>query len=135
MGHRIIVIINKIDKPDSRPDFALNKVFDLFVELGANDQALDFPVVYASSKQGKAGLEPDLNKMKDINPIFDAILKHIPSPINDIDKPLQMLVTTVVGDDFKGRIAIGRIYGENKSKTGNSAYKSRGNIKNIGWFH
>lgn len=110
MGHRIIVVVNKIDKPDSRPDFALNKVFDLFVELGADEQALNFPVIYASSKQGKAGLEPDLNKMQDINPIFEAILKHIPSPINDADKPLQVLVTSVVGDDFKGRIAIGRIY-------------------------
>ena len=110
MGHRIIIVINKIDKPDSRPDFALNKVFDLFVELGADEQALNFPVIYASSKQGKAGLEPDLNKMQDINPIFEAILKHIPSPINDADKPLQILVTSVAGDDFKGRIAIGRIY-------------------------
>jgi len=110
MGHKIIVIINKIDKPDSRISFVHDKVFDLFVELGADDQALDFPVIYASSKQGKAGLEPDIEKMTDINPIFDAILKHIPAPISDVDKPLQMLVTTVSGDDFKGRIAIGRIY-------------------------
>ena len=130
MGHRIIVIINKIDKPDSRPDFALNKVFDLFVELGANDQALDFPVIYSSSKQGKAGLEPNLNKMKDITPIFEAILKHIPSPINDINKSLQMLVTTVVGDDFKGRIAIGRIYrGKIKAKQEIAHINRKGNIK------
>ena len=130
MGHRIIVIINKIDKPDSRPDFVLNKVFDLFVELGANDQALDFPVIYSSSKQGKAGLEPNLNKMKDITPIFEAILKHIPSPINDINKSLQMLVTTVVGDDFKGRIAIGRIYrGKIKAKQEIAHINRKGNIK------
>jgi len=130
MGHRIIVIINKIDKPDSRPDFVLNKVFDLFVELGANDQALDFPVIYSSSKQGKAGLEPNLNKMKDITPIFEAILNHIPSPINDINKSLQMLVTTVVGDDFKGRIAIGRIYrGKIKAKQEIAHINRKGNIK------
>lgn len=130
MGHRIIVIINKIDKPDSRPDFALNKVFDLFVELGADDQALNFPVVYASSKQGKAGLESDLNKMQNINPIFEAILKHIPSPINDIDKPLQMLVTSIIGDDFKGKIAIGRIYGGKIKAKQEVAHINRGgNIK------
>lgn len=110
MGHKIIVIINKIDKADARPKFALDKTFDLFIELGADDQALNFPVVYAAARDGKAGLESDLNKMKDISPIFDEILKHIPAPISDINKPFQMLVTTVSGDDFKGRISIGRIY-------------------------
>ncbi|MBI4993666.1 translational GTPase TypA [Candidatus Wolfebacteria bacterium] len=110
MGHRVIVIINKIDKPGARADFAINKTFDLFVELGANDQALDFPVVYASGREGKAGLENDLSKMVDISPIFEAILKHIPAPVNDINKPLQLLITNVVPDDFKGRIAIGRVH-------------------------
>ena len=110
MGHRIIVVINKIDKPDARPDFVLNKTFDLFVELGAPDKVLNFPVLYAAAKQGKAGLEPDLNKMQDIAPIFDAILKHIPPPVSDEEKPLQMLVTTITYDNFKGRIAIGRIH-------------------------
>ncbi|MEK7562364.1 MAG: EF-Tu/IF-2/RF-3 family GTPase, partial [Patescibacteria group bacterium] len=70
----------------------------------------NFPVIYASGRDGKAGLEPDLSKMKDINPIFDAIVSHIPSPIASQDKPLQMLVTSIAPDDFKGRIAIGRIY-------------------------
>jgi GTP-binding protein len=110
MGHRIIVVINKIDKPDARPDFALDKTFDLFVELGADDQALNFPVVYAASKQGKAGLDSDLSKMQDITPVFDAIINHIPAPISNTEKPLQMLVTTVTADNFRGRIAIGRIY-------------------------
>lgn len=110
MGHRIIVVINKIDKSDARPDFVLNKTFDLFVELGAPDKALNFPVLYAAAKQGKAGLEPDLNKMQGIAPIFDAILKHIPPPVSDEEKPLQMLVTTITYDNFKGRIAIGRIH-------------------------
>jgi GTP-binding protein len=110
MGHRIIVVINKIDKPDARPDFALDKTFDLFVELGADDKALDFPVLYASAKQGKAGLKSDLDKMRDITPIFEAIVKYIPAPKSNPKKPLQVLVTTVTSDDFKGRIAIGRIY-------------------------
>src|SRR3989339_1423502 len=110
MGHKVIVVINKIDKPDARPDYVLDKTFDLFVELGANDRALNFPVIYASAKQGKAGLEDDLSKMRDINPIFDAIINHLPSPIDNIDQPLQMLVTTVTADNFRGRIAIGRIH-------------------------
>ncbi len=109
IGHKIIVVINKIDKPDSRPDFALDKTFDLFVELGADDKTLNFSVLYAAAKQGKAGTEADLNKMQDIIPIFDAILKHIPAPTGDEEKPLQMLVTTISYDNFKGRIAVGRI--------------------------
>ena len=110
MGHKIIVIVNKIDKPDARPQFALEKTFELFLELGAGDQSFDFPVIYASGRAGKAGLEPDISKMTDINPVFEAILQHIPSPIADASKPLQMLVTSIASDDFKGRIAIGRIY-------------------------
>lgn len=110
MKHKIIVVVNKIDKPDARPSVAIDKTFDLFVELGADDQALDFPVVFASAKNGKAGLQPDIATMTDITPIFDAILKHVPAPVADATKPLQMLVTSVAGDDFKGRIAIGRVY-------------------------
>jgi GTP-binding protein len=110
LGHKIIVVINKIDKPHARPDFALDKTFDLFVELGANDEALDFPVIYASAKQGKAGTKPNLEAMSDITPIFDAILKYIPEPTGDPASPLQMLVANIVGDNFKGRIGIGRVY-------------------------
>jgi GTP-binding protein len=110
MGHKIIVVINKIDKPDARPDFVVDKTFELFVELGADDQALNFPVVYASAKQGLAGLKPDLKQMTNIEPIFEAILKHIPSPIADPNAPLQMLVSNITGDNFKGRIAIGRVH-------------------------
>lgn len=110
MGHRVIVVINKIDKPDARPDYVLDKTFDLFVELGADDQALNFPVIYASAKHGKAGLTADLSQMQDIDPIFEAIINHIPSPIDNKNEPLQMLVTTVTADSFRGRIAIGRIH-------------------------
>ncbi|MEK7481438.1 MAG: translational GTPase TypA [Patescibacteria group bacterium] len=110
LGLKIIVVVNKIDKPDARPDFVLNKVFELFVELGADEQALDFPVVYASAKQGKAGLERDLHAMTDIDPIFDAILKYVPAPSGDPSLPLQVRVVTLSKDDFKGRIGTGRIY-------------------------
>lgn len=107
---KIIVVVNKIDKPDARINYVLDKTLDLFIELGADDDTADFPVVYASAKEGKAGLEPDLSAMTDISPVFDAVLKYIPSPSGDSEKPLQMLVTTLGRDDYKGRIAIGRIY-------------------------
>ncbi|TSC93831.1 MAG: GTP-binding protein TypA [Parcubacteria group bacterium Licking1014_1] len=116
MGHKIIVVINKIDKAGARPEFALEATFELFLELGAglpsqaSGHGLNFPVIYASGKEGKAGPKPDLSKMENINPIFNAIIEHIPSPIAEIEKPLQMLVTSIASDNFKGRIAIGRIY-------------------------
>jgi len=107
---KIIVVVNKIDKPDARINHVLDKTLDLFIELGADDDTADFPVVYASAKEGKAGLEPDLSAMTDVSPIFDAILKYIPEPAVDPAKPLQMLMTTLSRDDYKGRIAIGRVY-------------------------
>lgn len=110
MGHKIIVVINKIDKEGARPDFALNATIDLFIDLGADEGALNFPVLYASGREGKAGKDPDLNKMKDIKPIFDEIMNYVPAPKGDSEKPLQMLVTSIAGDNFKGRIAIGRVY-------------------------
>lgn len=110
LGLKIIVVINKIDKKDARINDVLNKTFDLFIDLGADEKACDFPVVYCSSKYGKAGNETDLDKMTDIAPIFEAILKHIPSPGGSQEKPLQMLVTAVSKDNYKGKIAIGRIY-------------------------
>jgi GTP-binding protein len=107
---KIIVVVNKIDKSDARIDHVLDKTLDLFIELGADDDTADFPIVYASAKEGKAGLESDLSAMTDIDPIFDAILKYIPAPSGDVEKPLQMLITTLSRDDYKGRIGIGRVY-------------------------
>lgn len=109
MGLKIIVVVNKIDKPDARIDHVLNKTFDLFIELGADEETAYFPTLYASGKQGKAGLTPDLEAMTDITPIFESILSEIPAPKASPDKPLQMLVTSITGDNFKGRIAIGKI--------------------------
>ena len=110
MKLKIVVVINKIDKPDARINYVINKVYDLFIDLGADDEIIDFPIVYSSSKLGVAGLQPDIKKMTDISPIFEAILEYIPALQVEADKPLQMLVTTIGADNYKGRIATGRIY-------------------------
>jgi len=110
LGHKIIVVINKIDKPDARISHVINKTFDLFLELGADEETSFFPTIYSSGKHGKAGLETDLSKMDDIFPVFDAILKEIPSPKAEADKPLQVLITNTTYNNFKGRIATGRVY-------------------------
>src|SRR6185436_13277570 len=78
--------------------------------LGADDHTADFPIVYASGKDGKAGLQEDLSTMTDISPIFDAIMKYIPEPNVDPNAPLQLLMTTLGRDDYKGRIATGRVF-------------------------
>jgi len=109
-GHKIIVIINKIDKPDARIEWALNKTFDLFVELGASDEQTNFPVLYAAGAQGKAGLERDLAKMTDIRPVFDTILQVIPPAKAELEKPPQMLTVNLAYDNFKGKMAVGRLY-------------------------
>lgn len=107
---KIIVVINKIDKPDARIPYVLDKIFDLFLELGADDETAYFPTIYASAKDGKAGKEADLANMADISPVFDAILEFVPAPVADPTKPLQMLVTSIFGDLHKGRIATGKIH-------------------------
>ena len=108
-GHRIIVVINKIDKADARPDWVLDQTFDLFVNLGASDEQTDFPVIYASAKLGKAGLEADLEKMTDIAPIFETVLKEISEPKNDANGPLQVSVANISYDSYKGKMGMGRI--------------------------
>jgi len=130
MGHKIIVVINKIDKLDARPHFVLDKTFELFLELGASDATADFPVIYASSKQGKAGITPDLSIMKDITPVFEAIEKYIPAPGGDPDAPFQMLATSITGDNFRGRIAVGRVEnGVLRSNQEVAHINARGEIK------
>ena len=108
-GHRIIVVINKIDKPDARPDWVLDKTFDLFVMLGASDMQTDFPVVYASAKQGKAGLEPDLTKMENVQPLFQTVVEQIPASNFDPNGSLQVSVANVSYDAYKGKTALGRV--------------------------
>ncbi|MCL5733426.1 MAG: GTP-binding protein, partial [Patescibacteria group bacterium] len=109
-GHKIIVVINKIDKPDARPEFALSAAYDLFIELGASEEQVDFPVIYASAISGKAGKEPDLNSMENIQPIFDEVINYVPAPKINEGAPLQMLTVNLAYDNYKGKIAIGRLY-------------------------
>ncbi|HEY4518954.1 MAG TPA: translational GTPase TypA [Candidatus Paceibacterota bacterium] len=108
LGHKAIVVINKIDRPDARIEEVLNKTFDLFVDLGANDDQLDFPVVYASGIKGTATLDAK-QEGQDIKPLFDLIIQKIPAPAGDPVLPLQMLVLNIAYDHFKGKIAIGKI--------------------------
>ena len=108
MGHKAIVVINKVDRKDAEPARVLNETFDLFIELGASDRQADFPVIYAQATMGKAGLTPDLGP--DLQPLFDAILRHIPAPRVDPDAPLQVLVTTLGYDDYRGVTAVGRVF-------------------------
>src|SRR3954469_22053557 len=106
---RPIVIINKIDRPDARADEVLNEIFDLFVELGADDEALDFPVLYASGRAGIASWKVE-QKGTDITPVFEALLKHVPAPHGDKDKSLQVRISSIQYNDYVGRIGVGRIY-------------------------
>lgn len=108
MGHKAIVVINKVDRKDAEPDRVLNETFDLFIELGASEEQADFPVIYAQGSAGKAGLTPELGP--DLQPLFDVILKHIPAPKVDPDAPLQLLVTMLGYDDYRGVTAIGRVF-------------------------
>lgn len=105
---RIIVVINKIDRPDARPDEVLNEIFDLFVELDAADWQLDFPVIYAEARKGTATLDYH-QPGSDLQPLFEMMLAEIPAPAADIDGLLQIQINTLDYDDYVGRIAIGRI--------------------------
>lgn len=107
LGLRVIVVINKIDRPHARLDEALNETFDLFVELGASDEQADFPVVYAIGMEGRAGRTPELSP--DLTPLFETILNEIPAPTVEPDAPMRLLVTTLEYDNYKGQIAVGRL--------------------------
>jgi GTP-binding protein len=108
VGHKAIVVINKIDRKDAEPQRVLNQTFDLFIELGADEQQANFPVIYTNAVTARAGLTPDLGP--DLQPLFDAILRHIPCPHVDVEAPLQILVTTLGYDDYRGVTAVGRIF-------------------------
>ncbi|MDX9910311.1 MAG: translational GTPase TypA [Phycisphaerales bacterium] len=113
-GLKPVVVINKCDRPDGRPDEVLDEVFDLLVELGADDHALDFRTVYASGRDGWASDDIDrpLEELRagNLRPIFEAIVQEVPEPKNDASAPLQMLVTTLDYSDYVGRIGIGRVF-------------------------
>lgn len=110
LGLRPIVVLNKVDKPDAEPDRALNEVFDLFANLGASDDQLDFPHVYASGRAGWADAELD-GPRKDLSALFDLIVRHVPAPkqLSRQDEPFSMLATTLSADPYLGRILTGRV--------------------------
>lgn len=108
LGHNPIVVINKIDKKDARPDEVLNEVFDLFIELGASDEQTDFPVVYAAARDGIAMYEVDEDS-NSMEPLFETIINKVKPPVGEPDEPLQMLVSTLDYSEYLGKMAIGKI--------------------------
>src|ERR1700749_1709470 len=104
-----IVVINKIDRPDARAQEVLNEIYDLFIDLDANEDQLDFPVLYTNAKTGTASLS-QAGVGDDLRPLFDAIVNHVPPPRGNPDAPLQLLVANLDSSDYIGRIAIGRIF-------------------------
>jgi GTP-binding protein len=106
---RPIVVVNKIDRPDARPQEVLNEIYDLFIDLDAVEEQLDFPVLYTNAKTGTASFDPDTTGA-DLRPLFDAIVEHVPPPRGNPEAPLQLLVANLDSSDYLGRIAIGRIF-------------------------
>src|SRR4051794_6270614 len=104
-----LVVINKIDRPDARISEVLNEVYDLFIDLDANEDQLDFPVLYTNARVGTASLDPEVPG-EDLRPLFDAVVKSVPPPRGNPDAPLQLLVANLDSSDYLGRIAIGRIF-------------------------
>lgn len=109
LGLRIVVVVNKIDRPNANPEGAVDKVFDLMVELGASDDQLDFPVVYASAVNGYARFDPEDGNM-DMVPLLDTILKEIPAPEVEVEAPVALQVCTIDHSSYEGRIGIGRLH-------------------------
>ncbi len=108
LGKKVLVVVNKIDRPGARPDEVLDEVLDLFIELGADDDQIEFPVVYASGRDGFSSLEPDVRE-GDMRPLLDAILENIEPPKGDPEAPLQILFSSLEYDDYVGRIGVGRV--------------------------
>ena len=107
-GLPVVVVINKIDRKDARPQEVLNEIYDLFIDLDASEDQLEFPVLYAIGRKGVAMNALD-DEQKDLTPLFEAILSHIPGPVHDPDQPFQMLVADLDYSDYLGRLAVGRI--------------------------
>ncbi len=107
-GHRAIVVVNKIDRPNARPNHVVNETFDLFVDLGANDEQAEFATIYTNAVTGQAGRSP-LKMYDTLEPLFEAILHRLPPPEVEPEKPMQMLVTNTVHDAYKGKMLIGRL--------------------------
>ena len=108
LGHRVIVVVNKIDRPDQRVHEVIDEVLELLMDLDATDEQLDSPMLFCSGRQGTASYSPDVPGT-DLKPLFDTILEYIPEPEQDLDSPFQMLVSSIDYNEYVGRIAIGRI--------------------------
>ena len=119
LGKKPIVVLNKIDRPGARPNEVVDEVLDLFIELGANDNQLDFPVIYASAKEGYATLDYN-EKGFDLKPLFEKIINEVPAPEGDLEGPFQILFSNIDYDEYVGRIGIGRVE-RGKVKSGQNA--------------
>ena len=108
LGHRVIVVVNKIDRPDQRIHEVIDEVLELLLDLDATDEQLDSPMLFCSARNGTASYSPDVVGT-DLKPLFDTILDYIPAPEADLDQPFQMLVSAIDYNEFVGRIAIGRV--------------------------
>jgi GTP-binding protein len=129
VGLKLIVIVNKIDRPDARAEEALSEAFDLFVELGADDETLDFPYIFTSARDGYATDDPTILE-GDFRPLLDMIVKEVPSPDVEPDQPLQMMVTSLEWSEYVGRIATGRI-NSGSVKQGDPVLLMKENDENI----
>jgi GTP-binding protein len=116
LGLRPIVVLNKIDKSTARPAFVIDALFDLFIQLGATDEQAEFPVIYASAKNGYAMKNLE-DERKDLTPLFQAILEYVPVAPNNPEKPFRMQIANLAYDDYLGRLGIGRVY-EGTAKAG-----------------
>jgi len=128
LGKMPLVVINKIDRDGARPDEVIDEILDLFIELGATEDQLDFPVIYASGRDGYASTDPTV-RSGDMKPLTDAILEHIPAPVGDPDGPLQILFSNIDYDEYTGRIGIGRVE-RGSVKSGQAVVLCRDNGKN-----
>ena len=108
LGHRVVVVVNKIDRKDARVKEVIDEVLDLLMDLNANDEQLDSPFVFCSARQGVASLDPD-TMGTDMKPLLDTILKHIPAPTSPKDKPFKMLVSSCEANDYLGKLAVGKV--------------------------
>lgn len=108
LNKKVLVVVNKIDRPGARPAEVIDEVLDLFIELGASDEQIEFPVIYASARDGYSSLDPDMRE-GDMRPLFEAIIENIEPPKGDIDAPLQVLFSSLDYDDYVGRIGVGRV--------------------------
>src|SRR5699024_6321415 len=104
-----VVVLNKIDRPNARPGQVVDEVLDLFIELGADDDQLEFPVLYASAINGTSSKNPDKQE-ETMDPVFETIIDHVPAPLDNKEEPLQFQVTLLDYNEFVGRVGIGRIF-------------------------